>query len=156
MIPNDKKNALILLVGISGSGKSTWGKKFSQDNNITYLSSDEYRAKFGKNEDDQSVTPQVFAYLKRKVDELLSQGKSVMVDATNLTKRDRKDFLDSANKTETYKIAVVFEVSRDELVARQEKRASVGGRRVPDWVIDKMINKYQRPDETEFDKVINK
>jgi len=156
MIPENKKNALILLVGVSGSGKSTWGKKFAQENNIIYLSSDEYRAKFGKGETDQSITPVVFAYLEKKVKELLSQGKSVMVDATNLTRRDRKGFINAANETGAYKIAVVFEVDREELIARQEKRASSGGMRVPDYAIDRMLARYRRPDETEFDKIIDK
>ena len=148
------KNALVLLIGVSGCGKSTWGKKFAQENKMMYLSSDETRAKLGKSEDDQTVTPQVFNFLHKEVDRLLREGKSVMVDATNINRRDRKDFINSANKYDAYKVAVAFELDRETLIKRQETRASQGGRRVPDWVIDKMLGKYEPPTDQEFDRII--
>jgi protein phosphatase len=148
------KTALVMTVGVSGCGKSTWGKKFAQENNIIYLSSDETRAKFGKGEDDQSVTPAVFSYLNHEVDRLLSTGNSVMVDATNINRKDRRKFLDAALKYDAYKIAVAFECDRETLVRRQDTRAAQGGRRVPDWVIDKMLMKYEKPTEQEFNKII--
>jgi len=156
MIPNQVKNVLFILVGAPGSGKSTWGKKFVNERNIEYISSDELRAKFGKSEEDQSVTPQVFSYIHNKVEELLGSGKSVMVDATNINKKDRAGYLQSATRHGAYKIAIVFEVSREELIKRNKERGERGGRIVPDFVIDKMLNKYQRPTKEEFDKVVMK
>lgn len=155
MIP-DKRHALIVLVGAPGSGKSTWGKKFAEENGLKYLSSDESRAKFGKGEEDQSVTPMVFSYLQRVVEQLLEQKKSVMVDATNINRKDRKAFVDAANKHGAYKIAVVFERDKETLKKQVANRVASGGRDIPDFVFDKMLAKYQRPDEIEFDKVISK
>lgn len=148
------KNALVLLVGVSGCGKSTWGKKFAQDNDLTYLSSDELRGKFGKDESDQTVSGQVFPYMYRETYRLLEEGKSVLIDATNLTRKDRKKFLKAADTVGAYKVAVVFELNRDTLIARQEARAASGGRRVPDYAIDRMIQMYQKPDDTEFNRII--
>lgn len=154
---NDEyKVVLMMTVGAPGSGKSTWAKTFAQAKSLTYLSSDEQRAKFGTSENDQSVTPRVFSYLKDKVGQLLSVGISVMLDATNMSKKDRKDFLEKAKSHNAYTIAAVFEVDKNTLIKRNVERGAKGGRNVPEEVLDRMLNKYQRPDETEFDKVIFK
>jgi predicted kinase len=152
----EKQPLLVVVVGAPGSGKSTWGKKFAQEKGINYISSDELRAQLGTGEDDQTVTPQVFGIVKRKVEDWLSRGQSVLVDATNINKKDRKMYVDAANRHGAYKLAVVFEVSKEELLKRNKARGDAGGRNVPEWVIDKMLTKYQRPDTVEFDKVVMK
>ena len=156
MLIPDKRNALILLVGVAGSGKSTWGKKFAQEQNIKYLSSDETRAQFGTGPEDQTVTGQVYGYLEHIVDNLLEQKKSVMIDATNIYRKDRKAFLNSAKKYGAYTIAVVFERPKETLMKQIAKRVAAGGRDIPEHVIDRMLARYQRPEETEFDKIVDK
>ena len=49
-------NTLYITVGLPGSGKSTYVKNFIKDKDVEYLSSDELRAIYGKDETDQSVT----------------------------------------------------------------------------------------------------
>jgi predicted kinase len=156
MLPTDKKIALVVLVGAPGSGKSTFGKKFSEDQGLTYISSDELRARFGSGEEDQSVSGAVFAYIKRTIPQLLSTGKSVVIDATSMSKKDRSDYVKFANDVGAYKIAITFEVDRNTLLKRNQDRGAAGGRNVPVEVIDRMLAKYQRPDSTEFDKVVIK
>jgi predicted kinase len=150
------KQHIILVVGAPGSGKSTWAKNYeSTHNDIMYLSSDEMRAKFGTGEDDQTVSGKVFAYLKEKTNTLLAAGVNLLIDATNMSRKARKDFINIANKyPQVEKIAVVFEVSKQELLKRNKERGEKGGRNVPEWVIDKMLNNYQKPDNTEFDKIL--
>ena len=55
-IGEQKKKALIILVGPPASGKSTWGKKFAADNQVEYVSTDEIRGQIGAGEGDQSVS----------------------------------------------------------------------------------------------------
>jgi predicted kinase len=137
---------LIVLVGISGAGKSTFADKYLAENPDTqYLGSDKIRGIIGKSEDDQTVTPQVFGIIKRKLDEYLRDGKSVMVDATSLNPKERRDYLETARKYDVPAVAYAFERTKDQLIANQEKRKAGGGRRVPDFVIDKMLAKYVRP-----------
>ena len=156
MIPNDKKVVLVVLIGAPGSGKSTWGKKFAEEHRLTYISSDELRARFGSGENDQTVSGAVFGYIKRTIPQFLSSGKSVLIDATSMSKSDRKNYIKFADEVGAYKIGVAFEVDRNTLIKRNQERGTKGGRNVPVEVIDRMLGKYQRPDSTEFDKVVIK
>ena len=142
------------MVGLPGSGKSTYAKEFIKDQQVEYLSSDSLRAIFGKNESDQSVTPKVFGHIKTKVDEYLKVGKNVLVDATNVNRKERSDYINTAKKYNSKVVAVVFKMDRNGLIARNKKRGDEGGRVVPDWVIDKMLNKFEEPDFNEGIDVI--
>jgi len=143
-----------ILIGAPGSGKSTWGKNMVQVNpDVVRLCPDEFRAKFGWGEDDQSVSAQAFAATRQGMQAALKDGKSVLIDATNMYRGRRKQFLDIAKEYGAKTIAVVFEVDKDTLIDRNQKRGENGGRNVPEHVIDMMLAKYERPNELEFDKV---
>ena len=144
-----------LLIGAPGSGKSTWGKEFVQKNSsVVRLCPDEFRAKFGTDEADQSVSAQAFSATRSGMRSALLNGKSVLIDATNMYRKTRKDFIDIAKAYDAKTVAVVFECDKTTLLARNAKRGAEGGRKVPEDIIDKMLSKYQRPDESEFDKVM--
>jgi predicted kinase len=148
-------NTIYIAVGLPGSGKSTYAKNFIKDKDIEYLSSDELRAVYGKDETDQSVTSIVFGHIKRKVDEFLKDGKNVLVDATSVNRKERADYITTAKKYGAKVVALVFKMDRAGLIARNQKRGSEGGRVVPDWVIDKMLAKYEEPSTSEgIDEVI--
>lgn len=138
-------NTLYITVGLPGSGKSTYAKEFIKGKDIEYLSSDELRAVYGKGEDDQTVTPIVFGHIKRKVDEFLKDGKNVLVDATSVNRKERSDYINTAKKYGAKVVALVFKMDRQGLIDRNKKRGEQGGRVVPDWVIDKMLAKYEEP-----------
>ena len=138
-------NTLYITVGLPGSGKSTYVKNFIKDKEIEYLSSDSLRAVYGKSEEDQTVTPLVFGHIKRKVDEFLKDGKNVLVDATSVNRKERSDYIKTAKKYGSKVVAIVFKMDRQGLIDRNKKRGEEGGRVVPDWVIDKMLAKFEEP-----------
>jgi predicted kinase len=138
-------NTLYIAVGLPGSGKSTYAKNFIKDKDIEYLSSDELRAVYGKSEEDQTVTPLVFGHIKRKVDEFLKDGKNVLVDATSVNRKERRDYINTAKKYSAKVVVLVFKMDRQGLIDRNKKRGEQGGRVVPDWVIDKMFAKFEEP-----------
>lgn len=147
---------LILLVGPSAAGKSTFAEKYIRENPDTlYLSSDQLRKDLTGDENNQTVNGQVFGIIKSRTDENLKNGKSVLIDAMGLNPKDRKDHLALAAKYNVPCIAYVFERTKEQLVKNQEKRASKGGRRVPDDVIDRMLQKYVRPSHGEGFSLIN-
>ena len=142
-------NTLYITVGLPGSGKSTYAKEFIKGKEIEYLSSDSLRAVFGKSEEDQTVTPLVFGHIKRKVDEFLKDGKNVMVDATSVNRKERSDYINTAKKYGAKVVVIVFKMDRQGLIDRNKKRGEQGGRVVPDWVIDKMLAKFEEPSYSE-------
>lgn len=147
-------NTLYITVGLPGSGKSTYVKNFIKDKEIEYLSSDELRAVYGKDETDQSVTSIVFGHIKRKVDEFLKDGKNVLVDATSVNRKERSDYINTAKKYGAKVVAIVFKMDRQGLIDRNKKRGEQGGRVVPTFVIDKMLAKYEEPSYDEGIDVI--
>lgn len=143
-------NKIVLLVGVSGCGKSTFADKYIKENpEITMLSSDTLRKVLTGDENSQSVTPQVFSIIKVKTEELVKNGKSVLIDATNLIPKNRRDYINIARKYNTPIVAYAFERCRNTLVSNQAKRKSAGGRLVPTDIIDKMLTSYVRPTKEE-------
>ena len=143
-----------ILVGAPGSGKSTWGMELAKmDANVVRLCPDEFRAKFGWGEGDQSVSAQAFAATRQGMRDALAAGKSVVIDATNMYRAARKDFIKIAKEIGVPTVAVVFEADKETLLRRNKKRGLEGGRDVPESVIDKMLSRYERPNELEFDRV---
>jgi predicted kinase len=149
-------NVLYVLVGISGTGKSTFVDRFLKTHpDITVYSSDKLRAVLGKDESDQSVSGQVFSTIFYNLDRDLKSNKNVMVDATSLTVKDRKKYIDIAKKHNAKIIAYVLERDKQTILANQKARSFSGGRFVPSDVIEKMFLKYKRPITDEgFDEVI--
>lgn len=144
-----------LCVGCPGSGKTTWSKQFiSGKPEVVRLCPDEFRAKFGWGEADQSVSSQAFAATRSGMEQALSDGKDVLIDATSMHRKSRKDFIAIADKYKANKIAIVFEATRDTLIERNKLRGESGGRMVPTDVIDRMINNYETPTKSEFNTVI--
>ena len=146
------RKALVILVGPPASGKSTWGKKFAQENNLVYVSTDAIRAELGTGEGDQSVSSAAFSTARARISAALVAGKSAMIDATSVTKKSRKDWINLGRTHNAYIIAVAFEVLREELLKRDtERKRNVGAD-----IIDRFLNKYERPSNIEVDEVIVK
>ena len=148
----EKKKALVILVGPPASGKSTWGKKFAQENNLTYVSTDAIRAEIGTGEGDQSVSRAAFVIARNRVSSALGTGKSAMIDATSVSRKARKDWINLGRGHGSFIVAVAFEVSREELLRRDAARE----RHVGPEIIDRFLHKYERPSEQEVDRVIIK
>lgn len=144
---------VILVVGAPGSGKTTWGIKYATENGFVRLCPDEFRAKFGTGEHDQSVSDRAFAATRIGLEVALAEGKSAFIDACNMYPKTRRQFLDIANRFKVQTEAVVFEVPRDTLIERNKLRGAAGGRDVGVEVIDRMLQRYRRPSEGELDIV---
>ena len=143
-----------ILVGCPGSGKSTWSKKFIEnDPSIRRVCPDEFRAIFGFGESDQKVSAKAFEATRLAVRDTLNDNLDVIVDATNMYPKARKQFLDIAKEYNAKTIAVIFEVDKNILLERNKKRGDEGGRNVPENIIDDMLSKYQRPDLNEFNDI---
>lgn len=141
---------LIMLVGIPACGKSTLTKKY-REQGYYILSSDEIRLQIAKEQCwepyDQSILGQlngmVFEYIRKTASALLKDGKNVVLDATNLGRKKRKNLLSHLNRTHCKKICVFFIIHKDICIARNKNRE--GYARVPDDSMETMLRNFEAP-----------
>jgi predicted kinase len=128
---------IVLLVGLPGSGKSTWaaGKK-------GVLSSDALRELLADDPNNQSIHPRVFRMMRELLKQRLDLRRPVTyVDATNLRPKERRPFVKLAKLFDAKIEAVFFDVPLEECIRRNRERDRV----VPDEVIRMMAARLVAP-----------
>lgn len=132
---------LILTIGISGSGKSTWAEKFAAENGFFYLSSDEVRERICGNANDQSKNQTIFQIIFSIINNLLTKNDKILFDATNYSRKNRKEIIKIAQKHGALIEARVFMTSLEVCLDRNFKRSRV----VPTEVIERQHKNFQYP-----------
>jgi predicted kinase len=91
---------VIILVGASGSGKSTWTKDYLHEHPDTIVvSADHYFIQSdGTYEFDGTKLPQAHSECKRKFHDALVRGFNVIVDNTSTRAWERKDYIAEAKR----------------------------------------------------------
>lgn len=141
---------LIMLVGIPASGKSTLTKEYSEKS-YTILSSDEIRLQIasenGYHPYDQEkigeLNGMVFEYIRKTAFSLLKEGKNVVLDATNLGRKKRKNILSQLNKTRCKKTCILMITPKDICIERNRKREGIA--KVPDESMENMLRNFECP-----------
>ena len=108
------------LVGVSGSGKSTFAKKHFKSTEV--LSSDYFRGLVSDDEADQSVTKSAFRLIYEVAAERLRHKKLTVIDATNVQKDSRTEILRLAKEYHCFATAIVLYVPETLAVERNSKR----------------------------------
>ncbi|HEY6396115.1 MAG TPA: AAA family ATPase, partial [Solirubrobacteraceae bacterium] len=100
--------SLVVLVGASGSGKSTFAaKRFSP---TEVLSSDFCRALVADDENDQSATNEAFELLHFIAGKRMAGGRLTVIDATNVKREDRAKLVRLAREHHFLPAAIVFDL----------------------------------------------
>jgi predicted kinase len=133
---------IIVLVGLPGSGKSTYVKTHG----LPALSSDAVRLLLADNETDQTIHGRVFATLRYLLCQRIAIGRPVTyVDATHLTPSERKPYLVIGERLGCQVEALFFDVPLDVCKQRNRLRPRI----VPGEAIDAMAARMVRPSRTE-------
>lgn len=103
--------ALVALVGASGSGKSTFGRKHFRSTEV--LSSDFFRGLVSDDENNQAATKDAFDALYYVLGKRLARGQLTVVDATNVRAEDRKRLIEHARKYHCLAVAIVINTPED-------------------------------------------
>ncbi|AHJ26664.1 polynucleotide kinase-phosphatase [Nodularia spumigena CS-584] len=113
--------SLIVLIGASGSGKSTFAHKHFQPFEV--LSSDFCRGLVSNEENNQSATKDAFEVLHFIAQKRLAAGKLTVIDATNVQMEDRKPLLQMARQYHCFAIAIVLDLPEELCHERNQQRS---------------------------------
>lgn len=151
-------NKFYVLVGVPGSGKTTWvnQQSFNTDHTV-YVSTDMFVERYAQ-QVGKTYTEVFAEYMPRAIDEMmdlvfyaLENRYDVVWDQTSTTRPTRRKKLKYVpNGYE--KIAVVFPIPDPVTHAKWLNRP---GKEIPDEVVQDMIARFEMPTLAEgFDKII--
>src|SRR6266487_2027012 len=98
--------SLVVMIGASGSGKSSFARKHFKPTAI--LSSDYCRGLVSDDENNQAATNEAFEVLHFIAAKRLAAGKLVVVDATNVQPESRKPLVELAREYHCLPVAIVL------------------------------------------------
>jgi alkanesulfonate monooxygenase SsuD/methylene tetrahydromethanopterin reductase-like flavin-dependent oxidoreductase (luciferase family)/predicted kinase len=113
--------ALVVLIGASGSGKSTWASARYRPAEV--ISSDQLRGVVGSGEHDLDASDDAFAVLDQIVAARLRRGLTTVVDTLGLDPRRRRAHLELARQADLPAVAVLFDTEPAECRRRNRLRA---------------------------------
>lgn len=159
---SNKNNKLFVLVGLPGSGKSTWTKRVLSETNKPYIvvSSDKHIEEYARSK-NKTYSDVFDEYVKTagklmndEAERAISERVNVIWDQTNLSAKKRKAILRRFPNS-YYKVVIIFDIDDEELGNRLKKRGEEEGKNIPNFVLNNMRKGYQHPSLTEgFDKII--
>lgn len=150
------KPTVYMLVGVPGSGKSTWMRNQIWVNDLIVVSTDDYIEMVASNVNmtyndvfDSSIKPAT-AHMMSMVENARDDDRSIVWDQTNTTKKSRWNKLKMLPNY--HKIAVFFKTP--ELEELNQRLASRAGKNIPEHVMKSMIENLEIPTVEEgFDEV---
>ncbi|MEU2112829.1 polynucleotide kinase-phosphatase [Streptomyces sp. NPDC019507] len=112
--------SLVVLVGASGSGKSTFARKHFKPTEV--ISSDFCRGLVADDENDQSASGDAFDVLHYIVGKRLAAGRLTVVDATSVQRESRRELVQLARRHDVLPIAIVLDMPEEVCAARNAAR----------------------------------
>ncbi len=152
----------IMLIGMPGSGKSTYIDKLkaqNPDRDYVVLSTDDVLERLGNEHGwdyrqayENIPFKKVQAIFNTNFRQAVKDKRDIIIDQTNLTVKSRAKKLNKIPK-EYKKIGIVFSVDEDEMNRRLNERAARTGKFIPQHVLENMMGYYVPPSRSEFDEV---
>jgi predicted kinase len=149
--------SVYVLIGLQGSGKSTWARANARRLNARLVASDEIRNELeavGIPAADQG--DRVFAVLAERVAQHLDAGRNVIVDATHIRRAWRQAVLALARERGARRVAVWFDLPLEAALTGNARKpgGGWGDRPVPVEVVTDLSREFEPPGDDEFDEVI--
>jgi protein phosphatase len=132
--------SLVVLIGASGSGKSTFARRHFKPTEV--LSSDFCRGLVRDDENDQSATRDAFDVLHYIAGKRLAAGRRTVVDATSVQQDARRQLIELARRHDVLPIAVVLDVPEEVCAERNAARTDRAD--MPRRVIQRHVRELRR------------
>jgi protein phosphatase len=110
--------SLVVLIGASGSGKSSFAREHFLPTEV--ISSDFCRGLVADDENDQAATPDAFAVLQFIASRRLAQPRFTVIDATNVQRNARRSLIELATQHDLFPAAIVLDLP--ESICRERNR----------------------------------
>lgn len=132
-----------MYTGLPASGKSTLAKNEVELLGGVLISSDEYREKQTGDRAIQGDNNQLFELIHKDIIENLQNGKNVIFDATNLSRKKRVALLDKLkNIPNLHKECILVATQYEKCLKRNKNLDRVA---VPDFVLNRMWKSFDVP-----------
>ncbi|WP_410648545.1 polynucleotide kinase-phosphatase [Amycolatopsis sp. cmx-4-54] len=131
--------SLVVLVGASGSGKSTFARTHFAPTQV--LSSDYFRGLVADDENDQSASAAAFDVLHYVAAKRLEAGRITVIDATNVQRASRASLLKLAKEHDVLPTAIVLDLP---VKVCQERNASRPDRDFGEHVVRRQRGELHR------------
>ena len=132
------KPLVIIMVGPQGSGKSTQASILSKKYNMSIVSQDISKSK------SRAI---------RRLKQLLSEGKSVIIDNTHPSIKSRQEYLEFV--PETYnKLCIWFDIDKPLSKHMIETRVQMGGKYIPDIAVNIYYSKFEKPRDDNYLNIV--
>lgn len=137
-----KRPKLKILIGPPGTGKSFWAKKYIAETDPTAViaSSDAIRLELFEDETCQKDPGKVLELMRERAHEALLYGKTVIWDATNMTRKNRATAISSATPETEIEAVIVWDYIDNIIVKDAGRKRCVGKN-----VIMRMLRNFQYP-----------
>ncbi|TDU87235.1 polynucleotide 3'-phosphatase /polynucleotide 5'-hydroxyl-kinase /polynucleotide 2',3'-cyclic phosphate phosphodiesterase [Kribbella voronezhensis] len=112
--------SLVVLIGVSGSGKSTFARKHFLGTEV--ISSDFCRGLVSDDENDQAASKDAFEVLNFIAAKRLAAGRLTVIDATSVQPESRKQLVALAREYDVLPVAIVLDVPERVAVERNALR----------------------------------
>lgn len=127
-----------MLVGLPGSGKSTYLARVG----VNGISSDEIRRLLADDVTDQTIHRRVFATVRHLIRQRIALGRAVTyVDATSLTRRERRQYIRLGQLHDCDVEAVFFDIPLEVCLQRNLSRVRI----VPEQAVRELARKLMAP-----------
>ncbi len=111
--------SLVVLIGASGSGKSSFAREHFLATEV--ISSDFCRGLVADDENDQAATGDAFAVLQFIASRRLAQPRLTVIDATNVQREARRSLIELAKQHDLFPVAIVLDLP--ESLCQERNRA---------------------------------
>jgi protein phosphatase len=131
--------ALVVLIGATGSGKSTFAAKHFLSTEV--ISSDRCRGLVSDDENDQAASGDAFDLVREIAGKRLKNRRLTVIDATNVRAADRKGWVELARRWHALPVAIVLDPGIDLCIERNKARPdrTFGGQ-----VVQRMVSEIRR------------